>query len=164
MPTQDEGAIVSEPSEKKRKHSPSDDVLERLNKLEKSSRDIVGELRDKVRILAAQANPSDALLLSTIEEIAHISRKLNSTDVDTYAELSRQAFKHQGSINLSSMALSFFGSKASDEVVKALSKCVKEKQIEGKLNSKKSAEVTKETTSHLSHLYPHLGNQLMLCG
>ena len=165
MPTPDDSTTVSEPSEKKQKHSPSDDVLERLNKLEESSRDTVGGLRDKVRMLASQANPSDALLLLTIEELARTSRKLDSTKADTYEELSRQAFKHEGSINLSSLALSVIGSKASEDVVKALSKCVKEKQIEEKLNAKKSAaEVTKETTSPLAHLYPPVGNQLMLPG
>ena len=63
-------------------------MLERLNKLEESSRDTVGGLRDKVRMLALQANPSDALLLLTIEELARTSRKLDSTEADTYEELS----------------------------------------------------------------------------
>ena len=88
MPTPDDSTTVSEPSEKKQKHSPSDDVLERLNKLEESSRETVGGLRDKVRMLASQANPSDALLLLTIEELARTSRKLDSTEADTYEELS----------------------------------------------------------------------------
>ena len=68
------------PAEKKEKQSPPAEILERLNKLEVSRRDVVGELRDKVRMLASQSNPSEALLLLTIEEFARTTRKFNNAD------------------------------------------------------------------------------------
>ena len=152
-----------EDDEPKQKRSKTD-LVDRVNKLEEASRDSVTELKEKVRMLALQSNPSDALMLLTVEELARTARRTSHADADTFEELSRQALKHQASINISSLILSVVGSKASDVVVKALAKCVKEKQIESKISDRKLANnaVTKETSSPLANLYSQMPGPFMM--
>ena len=158
-------ASTSEREEEEPKHKRAKiDLVDRVNRLEEASRDAVTELKEKVRMLALQSNPSDALMLLTVEELAQTARRTSHADADMFEELSRQALKHQSSINISSLILSVVGSKASDVVVKALAKCVKEKQIESKINDKNSVNngVAKETSSRLANLYPPMPGPVMM--
>ena len=94
---------ASEPPKKKIKHS--DDVLDRLIKVEKYIQDTVSQLKENVRMLATYSNLNYALLLLTLEEFARTVRRQKCPEADTYMEVSRRSHKHQGSINLSSLGL-----------------------------------------------------------
>ena len=49
--------------------------------------DSVESFNDKVRGLALQSNPNEALVLLAIEDLAKISRRRDHLDADTYEEL-----------------------------------------------------------------------------
>ena len=121
------------------------------------NQDSVESLKEKVRGLALQVTPNEPLLLLALEDLARVARRKDHCDADTYEELSRQAVKHQQSINIASLALGVVGGKAVDVVVKVLNKCVKEKQIENKINSKEqeSKKEDQSDRSPIGNLYPN---------
>ena len=146
------------PPAKKQKNTESEstgsheELLKRIAKLEQDQ-DSVESMKDKVRGLALQANPNEALLLLAIEDLARIARRKEHPDADTFEELARQAIKHQANINIASLALGVVGGKAVDVVVKVLNKCVKEKQIEKEISVQHENEEKKETNKEQSPMY-----------
>ncbi|CAC5414983.1 unnamed protein product [Mytilus coruscus] len=127
------------PKKKKKNH----DLLQRVADLEKSKEDNVKELKDKVRSLALQANPSEPLILLSLDELAKKARRQNDDDAETFDELARQAQRHQGSINVATLTLNVLGGKASDLVGKAMGKCLKEKEVEQKITWNKANHMEK---------------------
>lgn len=61
----------------------------RLKLLEKSSKDQVDDLKEKVRCVCLQENPSVSLILLTVEDMAKVTRKVSHEDAETFEELSR---------------------------------------------------------------------------
>lgn len=136
---------------KKRKSSDLQ-LAERVANLEKSYDDSVKDLKEKVRSLALQSNPNEALILLNLDELARRARRYNDPEAEVFEELFRQASRHQGNVNLASLTLSVLGGKASDIVVKAMSKCMKEKQVEEKISNTVSSKST-EAVSPLANAY-----------
>ena len=91
------------------------------------STDPVKKLGDKVRFLALQKNPSEQLVLLTLNELADSARGINHADADMYQELARQANLNQGTFNVPAFILNVLGGKASDLIIKTLSTSFKEK-------------------------------------
>ena len=158
----DEEQVIIEPPKKKqcqpKKDEDADEILRRIKALEETNNDSVESLKEKVRGLALQTNPNESLLLLSLEELARVSRKKQHSEAAVFEELTRQAVKHQGDINISSLVLGVVGGKASDVVVKALSKCVKEKHVESKLHhvhvpQEKTNDQSLVPQSPLSNLY-----------
>ncbi|KAK3107263.1 hypothetical protein FSP39_010584 [Pinctada imbricata] len=137
-------------SSKKRKSS--DDLEKKITMLEEGQ-DSVESLKEKMRMLCLQANPNDALILLALDDLARAARKKQHSEMDTYGELVRQAHKHQHAVNIASLALGVVGGKAVDVVVKVLNKCVKEKQVESKLNSN-SQETEAKKNENLNYNSP----------
>lgn len=103
--------------------------------------------------MSLQSKPNEALLLLTFDELAKQARKYTDPEADFYEELCRQANRHQGEVNIATLTLSVLGGKASDIVVKAMAKCLKERQVEDKLSTSNSAK-SSESASPLESLYP----------
>lgn len=120
----------------------------------------VESLKDKVRGLALQKSPNEAMILLLLEELANVARKRQHDDSSVFEELSRQALKHQGSINLTSLVLNVVGG-SSDVVIKALNKCVKEKKVESKLTAPEKAENENTHQSPLANVYNPINPFLM---
>ncbi|XP_062583975.1 uncharacterized protein LOC134245733 [Saccostrea cucullata] len=108
----------------------------------------VEAIKEKVRLLANQNSPSEALILLALDELAKTSRSAKIDDVDIYEELYRQASRNQGKINLVTLVLSVMGGKASDVVGKALVKSKKEQE-----ETKESDKEKKSSSSPLHNLY-----------
>lgn len=87
------------------------DLVYRVADIEKSNEDNVKELKDKVGSLALHANPSESLILLSLDELAKKARKQNDDDAETFDELSRQAQRHQESINVATLTLNVIGGK-----------------------------------------------------
>ncbi|CAG2195340.1 unnamed protein product [Mytilus edulis] len=69
-----------------------DDLEDRIANLENTTKEeVVKNLKEKVRTLCLQDNPSDSLILLTLEELAKAARRVNHDDADTFEELTRQA-------------------------------------------------------------------------
>ena len=141
---------------KKRKKDTQDDsssLEDRVSSLEKSTRvEVVQELKDKVRVLCMQAEPSTPLILLTLEELAKVARRGNHEEADMFEELLRQAIRYQTKLDLPSLCLSVMGGKAADIITKAVSKCLK---VESKsVESKKEVSQPKPEDSPLYNLYP----------
>ena len=116
----------------------SDQIELRIAALEKSSStatvEAVQQLNDKVRGLALH-QLSEQLLILTLDELAKLPRQSGHVDADTYEELARQATRHQGRLDIASLCLSVMGGKVADVITKAISKCIKEKQVDAKLDT-----------------------------
>ncbi|CAG2204836.1 unnamed protein product [Mytilus edulis] len=119
------------------------DLVYRVADIEKSNEDNVKELKDNVRSLALHANPSESLILLSLDELAKKARKQNDDDAETFDELSRQAQRHQGSINVATLTLNVIGGKASDLVEKAMAKCLMVKEVEQKITVNKANHMEK---------------------
>lgn len=108
----------------------SDTLEDRIASLEKKTKvEIITELKDKVRTLCLQQNPSDSLILLTLDELAKFSKKLDHDDADVYEELARQANRHYSKLDISSLCLSVLGGKAVDTTTKAISKMFERETI-----------------------------------
>ncbi|KAK3103081.1 hypothetical protein FSP39_016318 [Pinctada imbricata] len=107
----------------------------------------VESIKDKVRLLAQQNDPSEALILLSLDELAKTARSAQVDDADIFEELYRQASMNQGKINMVNLVLSVMGGKASDVVAKALTKCKKEQE------ESKDASKMKNAQSPLQNLY-----------
>ncbi|CAG2184878.1 unnamed protein product [Mytilus edulis] len=129
----------------KRKRDDLEDRIANLEILQKE--EVVKNLKEKVRTLCLQDNPSDSLILLTLEELAKAARRVNHDDADTFEELTRQANRHQLKLDISSLCLSVLGGKVADAITKAVSKCLKEKQPE-------KDTTPKPEDSPLHNLYP----------
>ena len=105
-------------------------TLQKISKLER-----VKELKEKVRTLCLQQEPSIALILLTLEELAKHLRKADAEDAEVYEELAREAIRHQTKVDVTSLCLSVHGGRAADAISKAISKCLKEK-VESKNGDK----------------------------
>ena len=103
-----------------------------MQDLERRKDDNIKDLKEQVRNLAMQANPSEPLMLLSLDELAKKARRQNDEESETFEELARQAQRHQGNINISTLILNVLGGKASDLVEKAMAKCLKEKEAEQK--------------------------------
>jgi len=153
--------VTSDVNNNKRKRTvpaESSDLEERVASLEKSAKVEVKELKDKVRTLCLQQDPTDSLILLTVEELAKSARKVNHEEADTLEELARQANRHQKQLDISSLCLSVLGGQAADAITKAISKCLKEKQVESKSEERGvkavADAVPKPESSPLHNLYP----------
>lgn len=103
-------------------------LLKRIEELEKDKLVSVQELKDKVRTLCTQTNLSISLILLTLDELARISH----SEADTFEELARQAAMHYDKIDITSLCLSVLGGQASDAISKAMRKFMKEKKLGNK--------------------------------
>ena len=111
------------------------DVASRLARLEsavKSSTESTEGAKAKVRALALQTQPNEALILLNLDHLARVARKQGHHDAEMFDELARQASHHQGRIDMANLVLSVLGGRASDAISKALAKCMKEKPEEQK--------------------------------
>ena len=79
-----------------------------------------------------QKNPSEQLVLLTLDELAEAGRNIGHEDADMYIELARQASLNQGKFPIASFVLSVLGVKASDLITKALTKSLKDKSCDKK--------------------------------
>lgn len=139
----DEEIVIQQPPTKKKK-----------TKKEATKNDLE-EIKHKVRLLATQNKPSEALILLTLDELAKKAQAIDHEDADMFDELARQAARNQGKVNIVSLALNVLGGKASDLVSKALSKCMKESD-----EKKETPPINKqEMTSPLSNIYPPFNQQ-----
>lgn len=123
--------------------------------LEKTSKgEMVQELKEKVRTLCLQDDPSNALILLTLDELSKAARKLNHEEADMFEELYRQANRYQSKLQISNLCWSVLGGKVADAISKAISKCLKDKP-ETKAESKNEyVETQKRPESPLNGLYP----------
>ena len=127
--------------------------------LERSAKvEAVKELKEKVRVLCLQQEPSNSLILLTLEELAKTAWRVDHDETDVFEELARQASRHQDKLNISSLCLSVLGGKAADAITKAIAKCIKEKQSEEKPDCKPkpgpNQSGPKSEDSPLYNLYP----------
>ena len=84
-------------------------------------------------------NPSEQLVLLTLDELAEAARNIGHEDADMYIELARQASLNQGKFPIASFVPSVLGGKASDLITKALTKSLKDKS-----RNKKEETTTKQ--------------------
>ena len=125
--------------------------------LEKKSDDAIIQLKDKVRSLCLQNDPSEPLILLTLEELARVSRRQGHADAELYEELARQAKVQQGQLDLAHFCLTTLSGKAGDVITKALSKCLKkQKKTDKSINNPVSDTDTRVPVSHLANLYHQL--------
>lgn len=137
---------------RKRSHSATQDgsLEDRVASLEKSTRvEVIKELKDKVRTLCLQPEPSDSLILLTLDELAKVARRADHEDTEMYEELARQANRHQAKLDISNLCLSVLGGKAADAITKAISRCMKDV----KTDQKKEVSAPKPEDSPLHNLY-----------
>ena len=121
-----ESSGISNP--KKRKLEGHTSLEERVSSLEKTAKvEIIKELKEKVRTLCLQEDPSNALILLTLDELAKTARKMDHEEADMFEELCRQANRYQTKLQISNLCLSVLGGKAGDAISKAISKCLKRK-------------------------------------
>lgn len=141
------------------KDTESGNLEKRIKELEDSTKqEAVSQLKQKVRSLCLQQEPCEPLILLTLDELSKMARKINSDDADTFEELARQANRHRGKIDIASLCLSILGGKAADAITKALTKCMKEKQIDTKVESASKVEnQIKPFQSPLTNLYHNYG-------
>lgn len=66
-------------------------------------------IKQKVRLLANHNDPSEALILLALDELAKTSRSCRIDDSDMYEELYRQASRNHRKINLVILLLSVIG-------------------------------------------------------
>ncbi|XP_076086822.1 uncharacterized protein LOC143057404 [Mytilus galloprovincialis] len=67
-----------------------DDLEDRIANLENTTKEeVVKNLKEKVRTLCLQDNPSDSLILLTLEELAKAARRVNHDDADTFEKLTQ---------------------------------------------------------------------------
>ncbi|XP_062591420.1 uncharacterized protein LOC134252893 [Saccostrea cucullata] len=136
---------------KSSKEKTEDEILSRIEVLEKAT-ESVESLKEKVRGLSLQKSPNEAMILLLLEELANVARKKQHEESSVFEELSRQALKHQGSVNLLSLVLNVVGG-SSDVVIKALNKCAKEKKVESKLKIPEKTENENTHQSPLANVY-----------
>lgn len=96
--------------------------------LEKLEKEDVSKVKERVKALAAQEDPSEPLLLITLDELSRITRKLGNKDMIVYEELYRQCGRLQGKVNIANLCLTVLGGQRADLVSKAVNKCIKEGQ------------------------------------
>ena len=121
----------------------------------------IQQVKEKIKVLCTQTQPSEALILLSLDELSRLARKLDDDDMDMYEELYRQCSRMQGKINMGNLCLTVLGGKGADTVTKAINKCLKEVGTgtsEGKLekNSSKEDNQTSRQESILANLYPPL--------
>ena len=150
----------------KRKRSDNDGdetsaIEDRIKTLEKAAKvEMVQELREKVRTLCLQQEPSNPLILLTLEDLARTARRVCHDEADTFEELARQANRHQAKLDISSLCLSVLGGKAADAISKAISKCLKDKDSKNESKGTNSND-QKRDESPLTNLYPPYHAQMM---
>lgn len=83
-------------------------------------------MKDKIKVLCTQSQPSEALILLSLDELSRLARKVNHEDMDVYEELYRQCSRMQGKINMGNLCLTVLGGKGAGTVTKAINKCLKE--------------------------------------
>lgn len=98
----------TEKKTKKDKNNHGDEILSRIADLEKAT-ESVESLKEKVRGLPLQKSPNEVMLLLLLEELTNVARKRKHDDANVFEELSRQALKHQRSINLAVLVLNVVG-------------------------------------------------------
>ena len=69
-----------------------------------------------------QNDPSEPLIMQTLEELARVSRRQDHADAKLYEELARQAKVKQGQLDLAHFCLTTPSGKAGNVITKALSK------------------------------------------
>ena len=87
MSTSSKEQPKDQPSNSKRKHSSvegNDSLEQRISSLEKVAKVELNELKEKVRTLCLQEDPSNALILLTLEELAKTARRGNHEDAEVF--------------------------------------------------------------------------------
>lgn len=110
---------------------------ERLKSLEKSSKDLFNDLKNKERCPCSQKDPRMPLILLTLEGLAKTARKVSYEKEEIYEEL------YQTKLDISSLCLSVLVCKAAYAISKDGAKCLKEKSTfknESKTDVKKEGE------------------------
>ena len=73
------------PSAKRKRDPQSDNLEDRVASLEKSAKvEAVKELKEKVRALCLQHEPSNPLILLTLEELAKTARRVDHEESDVF--------------------------------------------------------------------------------
>ena len=152
--------VQKEPMAKKQKLPTVPDdpstLEQRVLSLEKKTDDAISRLKDQVRSLCLQHDPSEALILLTLDELARVSKRQGHADWEIHDELARHAKIQQGQLDLAHFCLMALSGKAGDIITKALSKCKKQKKAEAKAKNPMTETETRATMSPLTNLYPPL--------
>lgn len=151
-----------------KKRKTIDDMERRLLMLEKLEKEDVSTVKERVKALAAQQDPSEPLILITLDELARLSRKLGDKDMEVYEELYRQCGRLQGKVNIANLCLTVLGGQGADLVSKAVNKCIKEGQNLGskcegvKMRGEMEQDQgSKGSNSPLAGLYPMYSTPLL---
>ncbi|XP_033730384.1 uncharacterized protein LOC117319740 [Pecten maximus] len=152
-----ENALVRNNDEppNKRSKSWSGSLEARIAFLESSTSPKVSDIKERVRILCLQPEPSNSLILLTLEELAKAARSANHEESGLYEELLRQVHRLQSKVCLPKLCLSVLGGNESEKISKAIAKCMKD-VIDTAKESKKEAPLvgkTQTTLSPLDNLY-----------
>lgn len=86
----------------------------------------IQQVKDKIKVLCTQSQPSEALNFLSLDELSKLARKVNHEDMDVYKELFRQGSRMQGKINMGNLCLTVLGGKVAGTVTKAINKCLME--------------------------------------
>lgn len=120
--------------------------------------------------LAAQQDPSQPLILVTLDKLARLSRKLGNKDMEVYEELYRQCGRLQGKVNSEYCKFMSYSSRGqgADLVSKVVNKCIKEGQNLGskckgvKMRGEMEQDQdSKGSRSPLAGLYPMYSSPLL---
>ena len=112
-----------------------------------------------MRTLCLQEDPSNALILLTLDELAKMARKIEHDEAEMFEELCRQANRYQSKLQIANLCLSVLGGKVADTISKALSKCLKEK-TEVRVDNKTATDAQKRPESPLNNLYPYQASMM----
>lgn len=69
----------------------------------------IQQVKDKIKVLCTQSQPSEALILLSLDELSRLARKVNHEDMDVYEELYGQCSRMQGKINMGNLCLTVLG-------------------------------------------------------
>lgn len=117
----------------------------------------IQQVKDKIKVLCTQSQPSEALILLSLDELSRLARKVNHEDMDVYEELYRQCSRMQGKINMGNLCLTVLGGKGAGTVTKAINKCLKESgtsEVKRDNTSCKEDIQPPKQESVLANLYP----------
>jgi hypothetical protein len=128
--------------------------------LEKLEKEDVAKVKERVKALASQQDPSESLILITLDALARLSRKLGDKDMEMHEELYRQCGRLQGKVNIANLCLTVLGGQGADIVSKAANKCIKEGNLGPKSEGMKAKDEGEQNqgsrgcSSPLARLYP----------
>lgn len=145
----------------------SKSIEKRIEELEdqvkKDEENLMQAAKEKVRCLALQSDPSELLILQSLQELATTAKRVNHSETAVYEETYRLAKINREKIDIPSFCLNVLGGKASDLVSKAMAKCFKAKPTtENSSASDLKVSNSKSDVSQVSplvNLYPQYSMQ-----